>query len=209
MRTSGQEADGTDEQRFARGRGVDVVALVASAGGLGALTVVLGDLPTDLPVAVVVQQHLGGHSSQLAPILRRRTGQEVVWAEDGMPLRAGRVLVTPPGQRLEVVPDGTCRLLPDGHAARGFPHDGLLTSLAVSCGARVLGVVLTGAGRDGAAGVRALEQAGAVVLAQSEAEHPPMPQAALEAGADLSLPLDEIAVVVTRIVRGGALPGPR
>jgi two-component system chemotaxis response regulator CheB len=58
---------------------VDVVALVASAGGLDALSDVLSDLPMDFPVPVVVQKHLGGHASVLTTTLARRSRHDVGW----------------------------------------------------------------------------------------------------------------------------------
>lgn len=68
--------------------GVDALALVASAGGMGALTIVLRSLPADIPVAVVVQQHLSSHGSALVRILRQRTDHEIAWAADGAALRS-------------------------------------------------------------------------------------------------------------------------
>lgn len=79
------------------------------------MTVVLCGLPADLPVAVVVQQHLSVQGSALADVLRQRTGYDIVWATDGAPLVPGQVAVCPPRMRLEVLPDGTCSLIE--------PHD--------------------------------------------------------------------------------------
>jgi chemotaxis response regulator CheB len=62
---------------------VELVAVLASAGGLDSLSVVLGDLSAEFPAAVVVQQHLGGHSSVLSMILGERTPHRVDWARDG------------------------------------------------------------------------------------------------------------------------------
>ncbi|MCE0766948.1 response regulator [Pseudonocardia kujensis] len=189
---------------------VEVVALVASAAGLDALSVVLRGLPVDLPVAVVVQQHLGGQASVLPKILERRLGRPVVWAVDGAPVVVpGRVTVTPPRTCMEVLPDGTCGLHPLESASER-PHDGLLVSLADSFRDRAMGVVLSGGGTDGAAGVGTLTAAGGVVIAQAAdtAEYPSMPRAAAAAGADLVLPLHEIAGVVAEVVRGGPLPKP-
>src|SRR6185369_2914956 len=119
-------------------------------------------------------------------ILGRRTGHDVAWATDGAPLTPGRVLICPPRNRIEILPDGTCALVASG-GAREHPHDGLLTSMADSCGRRALAVVLTGMLDDGAAGTAAMKAAGGIVFAQSEdsAEQPSMPRAAAEAGADL------------------------
>ncbi|HEU4408202.1 MAG TPA: chemotaxis protein CheB [Polyangiaceae bacterium] len=190
----------------------DVVALVASAGGLDAVSAVLRGLPRDLPAAVLVVQHLGGAASALVEILSRRCALPVAWADEGAPLAPGRVLVCPSRKRLEALPDGTCALHDHARGARDYPLDAFLFSLADSFGPRALAVVLTGMGRDGAAGARAVKQAGGVVLVQSEdtAEQPAMPRAAVEAGgADLVLPLHAIGAVVAELVAGGRLPPPR
>lgn len=188
--------------------GVAVVALVTSAGGLGALTTVLSNVPADVTAAVVVQQHLGGQGSRLVHILRARTGHDIEWATDGALLEPGRILVAPARRRLEVLPDGSCAIAPGLMDVRDGPHDALLTSLADSYGSRALAVVLTGLGRDGAAGVRAMKDAGGLVIAQDEdtAEQPSMPRAAAEAGADLVLPLHQVGPVVAEVVRGAPLP---
>jgi chemotaxis response regulator CheB len=92
--------------------------------------------------------------------------------------------VCPPRQRLELLPDGTCSLSPDEGGARTRQLDFFLESLADSFGKRALVVVLTGMGNDGAAGVRAVKQAGGVVIVQNEdtAEQPFMPRPLLRAG---------------------------
>jgi signal transduction histidine kinase/chemotaxis response regulator CheB len=185
---------------------IDIVVLVASAGGLSALSTVLQGLPDDLPAAVVVQQHLGGQGSVLVPMLRRRTGARIDWAVSGQRIQRGQVLVCPPLKRLELFPDDTC-MLHESNSALGFPHDALLTAVADSYGTRALAVVLTGSGHDGAAGVAALKAAGGIAIAQSEntAEQPAMPRAAAEAGADVVLPLHDIAGVIGDTISGGPL----
>ncbi|MEW9552516.1 chemotaxis protein CheB [Nonomuraea sp. NPDC050783] len=189
----------------------EVVALVASAGGLDALSAVLRELPADLPAAVVVQQHLGGRGSVLPQILRRLTGHQAEWAADGAALVPGRVSVCPPRRQLEVLPDGTCSLSPLAPLEqRPRPHDVLLTSLADSFGTRAVAVVLSGSGNDAAAGVAALKARGGLVIAQSEdsAEYPAMPGAAARAGADLVLPLHEIAGVLADLAAGAPVARP-
>ncbi|WP_246572453.1 chemotaxis protein CheB [Kineosporia corallincola] len=163
-----------------------------------------------LPVSVVVQQHLGSTGSILVDLLRRRAGVEAEWAHDSGRLQPGRVLVAPPRRRLEFFPDGSYELKDIETGIRSLPHDAMLTSLADSFGAGVLAVILTGMGRDGAAGVTAVQAANGVVIAQSEdtAEQPSMPRFAAEAGADLVLPLHEIARVLTDVVAGQELPRP-
>jgi hypothetical protein len=184
---------------------IELVVLLASAGGLDSLSAVLRDLPPDLPAAIVVQQHLGGHSSVLPTILAARTPHRCAWALDGQQVFPGRVLVCPPGVRMEVTQDGSCRLRKSPGQRR---FDVLLNSLAGSYGPRCLAAVLSGTGRDGAEGTVAMRKAGAVVIAQSPntAEFPSMPIAAARAGANLVLPLHRIGRVVADIVGGAHLP---
>ena len=193
----------TDE----RGRGVELVVLLASAGGLEPLSTVLRGLPSDFPAAVVVQQHLGGHDSLLTTILQRQTGRAIGWAQDGMVLHNGQVVVCPPAILLQLDPEGRCRLQ-DAQRHQALVFDVLLASIAGSYGPRSVAVVLSGSGHDGAAGTVAMKLAGAVVIAQSPetAQYPSMPIAAARAGADLVLDVGEIADVLAGIVGGAALP---
>nr|BFE59001.1 hypothetical protein GCM10020063_035270 [Dactylosporangium thailandense] len=187
---------------------VDVVVLVASAGGLHAIGTVLRELPASLPVPVVVQQHLGGPGSHFVQVVQRQTTLPVAWARDGEPLEAGHVVVAPARRRLEILPDSSSAVGSTPLDIRDHPHDALLASVADSFGPRALVVVLTGMGSDGAAGVRAMKAAGGIVIAQSEdtAEQPAMPRAAVAAGADLVLPLHEIGAVVADVACGAPLP---
>jgi GAF domain-containing protein len=191
---------------------VDVVVVVASAGGLNAIGRVLRDLPADLQVPVVVAQHLGGQGSQFVTVLARRVPWPVVWADEGAPLQPGQVTVARPRMRLEVLPDGSCALQPFDHTIVERPLDVLLSSVADSFGTRSVAVVLTGMGKDGSVGARAVHAAGGTVLVQDEetADEPGMPRAAVAAGAaDRVLPLHEIGWTIARLVRGGRLPPAR
>ena len=204
------EPEGPRQRRpgFAR---FDVVALVTSAGGLEALSAVLRDLPDNFPCAIVIAQHLSGQGSALVNILAQRSILPITWATPGDRLTPGRVVVGPPRRELEILPDGTCAV--GGEiSARDRPLDLLLESIADSYGPRAVVVVLTGMGKDAAAGALAVKRAGGVVFVQSEetAEQPSMPRAALACGAsDLALPLHEIATVITDVVTGGVLPRSR
>lgn len=193
----------TDEH----GPGVQLVVLLASAGGLEPLSTVLRGLPRDFPAAVVVQQHLGGHDSLLAKILHRQTGREIAWAKDGMVLRPGQVVVCPPAVLLQLTSEGRCRLQ-DAQRHQALAFDVLLASIATSYGPRSVAVVLSGSGHDGAAGTVAMKLAGAVVIAQNPetAQYPSMPIAAARAGADLVLDVTEMADVLTDFIGGAALP---
>ncbi|MFL6140628.1 MAG: chemotaxis protein CheB [Labedaea sp.] len=160
-----------------------VVALVTSAGGLNALTRVLGPLPADLPAAFLVMQHMQpDHPSQLADILSHRTALTVRVAVDDDELTTGTVLVAPPARHLLVTSQARIGLIDSGDLPPARPSaDLLLATLAVSCGPRALAVVLTGRGTDAQAGVRAIVHCGGTVYAQDEAtsDHYDMPRAAI------------------------------
>lgn len=181
---------------------IELIVLVASAGGLGALTAVLRDLPCALRAAVVVQQHLGGHDNALADILARRAGRPVDWAQRGQRLGPGRVVVCPPGAHLEFSGHGTCRMRP-ALAAGERRFDVLLSSAATVYGPRSVGVVLSGCGQDGAAGTAAMTHAGALVIAESPdtAQYPSMPVAAAHAGA-VVLRVEAIGRALAALVDG-------
>lgn len=174
-----------------------VVAVVSSAGGIAALGKLLCELPGDLPAAVLVVQHLlASRPSHLAEILGWHTPLTVEEARSGRSPRNGTVYVAPPDAHLIVGADRRLRLsqLPPVHFCRPS-GDRLFESLATSFGPQAIAVVLTGTGRDGAAGAQLLRQHGGTVIVQDPptAEFLGMPQAALDAGAvDRVLPLEEI-----------------
>jgi two-component system chemotaxis response regulator CheB len=180
-----------------------VVALVASAGGLEALSEVLGALPVSLDAAVLVLQHVqAGRASLLPHILAQRTRLAVREAEDGAELRPGTVYVAPSGRHLRIA--GRTLSLTDTdpvHFSRPSA-DVLLDSLA-QAGAPVIAVVLTGRGRDGAAGSLRVHRGGGTVLAQDRATslHFGMPGAAAAAGGvHEALPLARIAPRLVQLI---------
>lgn len=148
-----------------------VVGLVASAGGVEALVRVLGALPADLAAAVVVLLHQApDRISELPGILDRRSALSVAHARDGAALRAGEVVVAPPGSHLLVTREERLALILSGDAPPSRPSaDLLLTSIALACGPRAVAVVLSGGGHDGATGATAVHHLGGTVVATDEA----------------------------------------
>lgn len=174
------------------------MALLASAGGLNAVSTVLEALPPDLDAAILVLVHLlPAHTSHLPEILARRTSLQVRHAVEGDRPARGTVYVAPPDAHLLLGPDQTLTL-DCGPAVRHLRPNGdvLFQSLAEQLdGGRCLAVVLSGTGTDGVAGARAIRAAGGAVVAQDEssAEHFGMPRATIAAGAaDHVIALDEI-----------------
>jgi chemotaxis response regulator CheB len=182
-----------------------VVALVASAGGIEALSRVLAPLPADLPAAVLVALHQDPtRASQLAPILARHTRVPIEIADDRARMRPGQVLVIPPARHLLVTAEASIGLIDTGSVPPARPSaDLLLATLAVTCGSRALAVILTGLGHDGQAGVRAIAHCGGTVLAQNEATSAfyAMPSAAIATNTvQQVLGLDEIADAIIQHV---------
>ena len=179
-------AESRREPRFA------LVVVAASAGGLPALAGLLSSLPATFPVPVAVVQHVGPRQSLVAAILGRRAALHVKDVQAGEALLAGVVYVAPPDQHLIVTAGLVAQLnhTEPVHFLRPSA-DRLFESAARSCGP-VIGVILTGTGSDGAAGVAAIKAAGGVVIAQDEASSAffGMPQAAIgTGGVDFVLPL--------------------
>ena len=150
-------------------------------------------------------QHLDPkHHSLLSEILSRSTTMPVSEAADRMPVEANHVYVIPANGDLTIA-KGALRLAPrqQGPGAH-MPIDRFLRSLADECGSRAIGVILSGAGTDGSAGIQAIKAAGGVTFAQdqSTAKFASMPQAAVATSCvDFVLPPERIAAELVRIGR--------
>lgn len=172
------------------------------------------DCRPDLAATVLVAVHMGAAETCLPSILDRESRIRVKPAEDGEPLRPGKVLLAPPGHHLVVTKDSTS--LSRGPRENGFRPaiDVLFRSAAVSHGAHVIGVILSGSLDDGSAGLVAIRLRGGAGIAQSpdEALHSSMPQAAIDAAAvDHVVPSEKIPALVLDLVGGrpsSAAPGP-
>lgn len=180
----------------------------ASAGGLAALSVVLGALPNPFPVAIAIVLHLSpDHHSFLPQVLTRSARRAVTWGGDESPLLPGAIYVAPPDRHLLVDRRGHTSLAASARVHFARPSvDRLFISAAGAFGDRTLAVVLTGTGFDGRDGAVAVRRAGGVVIAQDEAssEYFSMPRGAIEADAvSVVLPLDAIPVAVARLVTTG------
>jgi two-component system chemotaxis response regulator CheB len=190
------------------GAAFDVVAVASSAGGVRALLEVVAGLPLGFPAAIIVLQHLDPHHrSMLAEILGRHARLPVTEARAGEVLRPGALVVAPPDRHLVVETGLVLRLTETGLVSFVRPAaDVLFESVAAVCARRALAVVLTGSGRDGTAGVRAIKDHGGTVLVQdpASAEFPSMPLAAIQAGCvDKVLALDQITPEIVRLVQTG------
>lgn len=173
-----------------------VVGMGASAGGLQAVTKFVEHLPTDTGMAFVVVLHLSPeHESNAAEILQKYTAVPVLQVREKLPLRQNHVYVIPPNKQLSME-DG-CLFLSDldQTSHKAVTIDLFFRTLAESLRERAFGLVLSGIGADGAAGLARIKELGGVTFAQSpdEAEYPGMPTSAIETGvADFILPATEM-----------------
>jgi two-component system, chemotaxis family, protein-glutamate methylesterase/glutaminase len=187
--------------------------LVASAGGLDAVTRVLSRLPEDLPATVLVLIHQAPERvNQLVHILGRDCRLPVTAAEHDEPLPTGSVLIAPPGQHLLIAPGLRTLLVMSGDAPPSRPSaDLLLATLATAAGSRAVAVVLSGGGHDGATGATAVHVCGGTVVATDEASSSSfsMPSATIQrdGAIDHVVALDGVAELLLSLVapRAGQL----
>lgn len=183
-----------------------MVAMGASAGGLKALSEVLRVLSENFPSSIVVVQHVSPeHKSWMANLLGRSTPLKVKQAEHGEIMLPGTVYIAPPDEHLLVGP-GKLQLAHSQLVHFSRPSiDLLFESVAGTYGSRCVGVVLSGSGKDGAAGIHTIKEAGGVTIAQmpDQAEFRHMPQAAVDTGCiDFILPLEKIGNKLSEICSG-------
>ncbi|MGQ0644037.1 MAG: chemotaxis protein CheB [Elusimicrobiota bacterium] len=183
-----------------------IAGVGASAGGLDAFKALLRPLPADIPLALVLIQHMDpNRKSLLAEILSRETDLPVAEITDGETVRPGRVYVIPSGRHLSIR-EGRLRLSPRADSLATIDH--FFRSLAADRGPRSAGVVLSGTGQDGSRGLRAIKEAGGATFAQDagSAGFSGMPVSALDSGfADYVLPPERIGEALARLGRGQSL----
>lgn len=186
---------------------LSVIALVASAGGLTAVSEVLGGLAAGFGGAVIVLIHQQPErENALVPILSRRSRLPVQAAQDNLRLRAGTVVVVPPGTHVLIAAGPTVALVLSGLAPPNRPSaDLLLATLATACGPSATAVVLSGGGHDGATGASAVHRFGGTVIASDElsSEQFSMPQATIERGsasAVQAVGVSDIPAVLVKLV---------
>jgi two-component system chemotaxis response regulator CheB len=183
----------------------EAVAIGASAGGIDALFTLLENLPP-LQAPIVIVLHLAeGHESRLVEVFGARLKLPVQEAQARAPVTAGNVYFAPPGYHLLVEADRTFSLSCDPPVLFSRPSiDVLLESCAEAYGARLLGMVLTGANEDGARGLAHVHACGGLTAVQDpdDALHSAMPLAAIAAAdPDYVLPLADLRSLLHTVVR--------
>ncbi|MCB1768729.1 MAG: PAS domain-containing protein [Candidatus Competibacteraceae bacterium] len=181
------------------------VGIGASAGGLEALESFFSHMPPDSDMAFIVVQHLSpDYKSMMVELLSKRTAMPVRRAEENLPVEANTVYLIRPKKNLSIL-NGKLLLTESGHA-RGLnlPIDIFLRSLANDQAEKAIAIILSGTGSDGVRGVRAIKEAGGMVMVQSEesAQFDGMPHAAVSTGlADFILPPNEMPSKLLSFIR--------
>jgi two-component system, chemotaxis family, protein-glutamate methylesterase/glutaminase len=190
------------EQRF------PVVVLGASTGGPATVMRLAPGFTREFPAAVFLVQHMpASFTSQYAAQLAEFTGIRVKEAEANEPVQPGTLYICPGGQHLRITPTGRIQLDSTSGRINGYlPNiDVTMESAAAYAGSMAIGVVLTGMGNDGAAGAKAIQRAGGLVIAQDEATSVifGMPAEAIKAAnVEHVLGIDDIYTAIEKRVIG-------
>jgi two-component system chemotaxis response regulator CheB len=184
-----------------------IVVIGGSAGGLESVRTILQGLPADFTSPILVVLHLHAkYTSHMADILRRQTNLHVKDAEEQEKIAGGCVYVAPPDRHL-LVNGGVIKLSDTPAVNYSRPAiDRTFLSVVKAHGARVIGVVLSGTGKDGSEGMRAIKEAGGFAIVEDPltARFPGMPTAAVSASSiDRIVPLNDIAPLLLEL--SGAL----
>lgn len=190
-----------------------LVVIGSSTGGIDALLTLLAEFPADCPPTAIVQHTGRGFSDSLVQLLERRCKPNVVAAREGLVLRQGLICVAggtdghltlSPGAQIR------CQVRQGPPVSGHVPSIDILFRSAVPMAPHVVGVILTGMGQDGTAGLLDLHRAGAVTIGQDEATSVVygMPKAAWDKGAvQLQMPIQRIGKEVLRVATANAGKG--
>jgi two-component system chemotaxis response regulator CheB len=180
----------------------DHIVIGGSAGSLDTLRAIAHQFPGDFPGTLFVVAHVGQSRSILPEILRKAGGLTASHPREEEPIRKGHIYVAPPDRHLLVDDDKVCLSRgPREHFTRPA-IDPLFRSVANRYGPRVIGVLLSGGGSDGAAGLDAIQRAGGLTIVEdpSEAAFPDMPRSAASiASPKFIVPAAEIPVLLLRL----------
>ncbi len=181
--------------------------MIVMGGSLGAMhsaQSILQALPADFALPIVIALHRPPDAEDLlTPLLQRGCALRVSEVIDKEPVEAGRVYVAPPDYHVLIEPD-CLSVSVDERVNHARPSiDVLFESAALVHGRRAIGVILSGAGLDGAAGAAAIAQCAGTVLIESPATalRPDLPAAAMAAAVSMSLPLTHIAPALCELAR--------
>ena len=185
-----------------------LVVIGSSAGGIEALSRVVGSLPSDFPAPIVIAQHLDPRRpSHLDDILARHATLPVKLVEQAAPLEDGVIFVVPSNRLVEIV-NGELRLRPARPGSIAPSVDLLLQTAAAAFGHGLIAVILTGSGSDGSAGAWHVKQAGGAVVIENPdtALFPSMPRSISPSLVDATADLESIGTVLGDLLAADGVP---
>ncbi len=189
----------------------DLIVVGSSAGGIEALSVLVSTLPANFPAPIVLAQHLdASRPSTLDAILQRRTMLPVNVVAASSLLECGKIYVVPSNHHV-VIKDHRIEIREDHMSKRPRPSvDVLFSSAAEAYGERLIAVILTGSGSDGAAGAVDVKNAGGTVIVQDPqtARYPSMPLALPPTVIDFEASIERIGPLLYDLLVGASLPQP-
>ena len=188
----------------------ELVVIGSSAGGVEALSVLVSTLPVDFPAPIVLAQHLDyTRPSSLDAILRRRATLPVEVVTSKSKLEAGKIYVVPSNRHVSI-DDGHVEVQEDqSKRIRPRPSvDTLFSTASEAYGDRLIAIILTGSGSDGAAGAVEVKNAGGTVIVQNPqtARYPSMPLALPPTIVDFEADLEQIGPLLHNLLNGTRLP---
>jgi two-component system, chemotaxis family, CheB/CheR fusion protein len=197
-----------DERGNAKRR-FPIVGIGASAGGLEALEVFLGNVPENSGMAFIIVQHLDPtYKGMLVELLQRGTRLPVFQVKDRMPVEANRIYVIPPNKDLSILHGVLLLLAPLAPRGLRLPIDFFFRALADDQQEHSIGVILSGMGSDGTLGLRAIKEKGGSVFVQSPktAKFEGMPKSAIDAGlADVIAAVSELPASIKAFINHAPL----
>ncbi|MBI5921374.1 MAG: chemotaxis protein CheB [Betaproteobacteria bacterium] len=181
-----------------------LIVIGVSSGGMQALKIILGQLPAEFPLPLLVVQHISSDAGDgLARLLDELCEIRVKEADEQDRICAGTAYLAPANYHLLVESDGILALSADPPVSYARPSiDVLFESASAVYSSALIGVVLTGANFDGSQGLKTIKQNGGIAIVQNPADAaaPQMPLAALAATAvDYVAPLDGIVAVLKKL----------
>ncbi|HMH22949.1 MAG TPA: chemotaxis protein CheB [Puia sp.] len=165
---------------------VDAIVIGVSAGGLLALSGILGELPADFPLPIIVVQHRSkDERTVLEDLLQSKCKIRIKQADEKEKIEGGVVYIAPAGYHLLIETNRSFSLSCDAPVNFSRPSiDVLFETAAEVYETKLIGIILTGASKDGAAGIEAIKRRGGITIAQNPANalFPVMPRAAIDTG---------------------------
>lgn len=181
------------------------VGIGASAGGLEALEVFFRNMPTNSGMAFIVIQHLSpDYKSLMSELLSRYTSMEIFRAEDGVAVEPNSIYLIPPKKNLTIFHGKLFLADQDTNRGLNLPIDIFLRSLALDKGKDSIGIILSGTGSDGTLGIRAIKEAGGMVMVQDDqsAKFDGMPRSSIATGlVDYILSPDKMPEELVKFVK--------